>query len=160
MNWFKWLFFWQKKEEPAPIHSPPALPPAVIDTTPLSHVFLEAIQESYDEQYKAELELLNDTKLREYIKNAIKEINKDITGESYSFIHLYPHEVGVSTKAWVPFAKILIELCKTIDLPVENKGSHLYFDKEKVIVAFDNLKKQVIDIDERTRAMLSQGIYR
>lgn len=158
MNW-DWFFFWRKKLPP-PIHELPAPQPAAVDTTPLNDVFLEAIQESYDEQYKAELELLNDSKLREYVKNAVKEVNKDITGESYSFIHLYPHEVGISDKAWMPFAKILIELFKTIGVHAENKGGHLYLDKKEVIEAFSNLKRNVIDIDERTRAMLSQGIYR
>jgi hypothetical protein len=159
VSWYDWLVFWKK---PAPIHELPAAEP-VKEThvpLPLTDVFLEAIQETYNEQYKAEQELLNDSKLRDYIKKAIKKINKDLTGDSYSFIHVHPHDVGISGAIWDPFAKILIELCKHIDLPAENKGGHLYLEKKDVARAFGALKKTSIDIDERTRAMLSTGIYR
>lgn len=167
MSWYDFFFFWRKKEA-APIHEPPALPVAVAvtyqvpgdDSKSLNDIFLDAIQEVHEEQYEVERELLNDKKLLDYIKRSIKEIKKDLTGDSHTFIHFYPHDINMDSRIWAPFSKILIELFKTIDIPVEHKGSYLYMEKSHVSKAFDALKKQIIDIDERTRTMLSTGIYR
>lgn len=154
MNWFLRLLGFKKVEVPAPIHELPAAP------VPLNDVFLEAIQESYDAQYKLELELMNDAKLREYIKNTVKAMVNDLEYDRYDFIMLYPHDAKISPHIWEPFAKIMSELCKTIDLPTELRDGHLYAKKSDVKRAFNALKVRVIDIDERVRAMLSQGIYR
>ncbi len=145
------------KKVPAPIHceSLPEFSPV-----PLNDVFLEAIQESYDEEYKLEIELLNDAKLREYIKNAVKAMTRGLTKESYDFILIHPSDAKIDARIWKPFGDILVRLCKEIDLPAVNEGSYVNVKKKDVRAAFDKLKKQVIDIDERTRAMLSQGIYR
>ncbi len=159
MNWLLRLFGLGRKELPAPIHgtSVPQLPPASV---PLQDVFMEAIQESYDEQYKLELELLNDAKLREYVKNMVKAMNKGLTKDSYDFILLHPSDAKINERIWSPFAKIMIQLCKSIDIPAKDESSYLNVSKKDVKAAFEKLKRDVIDIDERTRAMLSQGIYR
>jgi hypothetical protein len=156
-NWLRILFGIRPKELPAPIHgeSLPELPPA-----PLNDVFLEAIQESYDETYRLELELLNDAKLREYIKNTVKAMSRGLTKDSYDFILIHPSDAKINDKIWHPFAKIMIQLCAEIGIKAKDETSYLNVDKKQVREAFEKLKKQVIDIDERTRAMLSQGIYR
>lgn len=154
MNWFLRLLGFKKVEAPAPIHELPAAP------VPLNDVFLEAIQETYDEQYKAELELMNDSKLREYVKNTVKAMSRGLTKDSHNFILLHASDAKIDEKAWRAFAKIMVRLCEEIGLPAKDEGGYINVNKKDVAKAFENLRKQVIDIDERTRAMLSQGIYR
>jgi len=157
MSWFSWLLFWQKKE------LPPAIPldsPIIQEIPRLDDIFLEAIQESHEEVYKLERELLNDEKLRSYIKKVVKTMSTSVNKDSYDFILVHPHDCGVDSRVWGPFAQIIIQLCKSIDLPATDEGSYLKVMKKDVRKAFGALKHQVIDIDERTRAMLSTGIYR
>ena len=94
IEWFLKLLGFKKVA--APIHCEP-LPEFTPPPAPLNDVFLEAIQETYDETYKLELELLNDSKLRDYIKKAVKKMNKDLHADSYSFVHIHPHDVGISS---------------------------------------------------------------
>lgn len=160
MNWLFRLFGIGKKElapAPAPIHDDS---PLVQAAPTLDDIFLEAIQESHEEIYKLEYELLNDVKLRDHIKSAVKAMHVGANKDSYDFILIHPHECGIDSKVWPVFAQILIRLCQSIGLPATDEGSYLKVLKKDVSRAFGALKKQVIDIDERTRAMLSQGIYR
>jgi len=162
VNWFYKLLGFKEKQLPPPGHEEPIyeLPGAYTTPVPLDDVFLEAIQESYDEEYKLELQLLNDAKLRQYVKNSVKAMTSGLTKDSYDFILIHPSDAKIDAKIWKPFAQILIALCKEIGLPAEAESGYINVKKKDVKKAFDNLKKQVIDIDERTRAMLSQGIYR
>lgn len=176
MSW-DWLFFW--REKPAlPIHRPPVViddneqklveeveeslnpyePPQLGS---MRNVFLEAIQETQEEQVKLESELLNDNKLREYVKNVIKATAKKLLEDKHNFILIHPHEVKLSNdKLWPLFAKIMVKLFKEIDINAQIADTYLDLDKKEVREAFSKMKRQSIDIDERTRAMLSQGIYR
>jgi len=158
MNWLLRLFGLGKKElPPAPIHDDS---PLVQAATTLDDIFLEAIQESHEEIYKLEYELLNDAKLRSYIKAAVKIMHAGVNKDSYDFILIHPHECGLDSKVWPVFAQILIRLCQSIGLPATDEGPYLKVMKKDVAKAFGALKKQIVDIDERTRAMLSTGIYR
>lgn len=159
-QWLTTFFFGERRAKQLPAADVHDESPIVQSAVLLDDIFLEAIQESHEEVYKLEYELLNDNKLRTYIKNAVKEMNVGVNKDSYEFILIHPHDCGVNSKVWTPFAQIMIRLCKSIDLPATDEGSYLKVMKKDVRKAFGALKKQVIDIDERTRAMLSQGIYR
>ena len=160
IDWFLRLLGFRKVIPALPAVSVESELEPILAPVPLNDVFLEAIQETYDEQYKAELELLNDKKLREYVKNMVKAMSRGINKDSYDFILLSYSDAKIDSNAWRPFAKIMIKLCAEIDLAAQDDGNYINVKKKDVKRAFDNLKKQVIDIDERTRAMLSQGIYR
>jgi hypothetical protein len=54
----------------------------------------------------------------------------------------------------------MIGLFKSINLPATNEGTYMKLMKDDIKQAFGALKRPTIDIDERMRAMLSQGIYR
>lgn len=159
MSWYDFFFFWRKKEA-APIHEPLALAESTYEHVPLSDVFMEAIQETYDEQYKLELELLNDKRLREYIKNAVKAMSMGLNKDTYDFVLIHASDVNIDSRIFPVFGKIMVKLCAEIDLPIKFEDSYLNIKKNDIRKSFDNLKKQVIDIDERARTMLSTGIYR
>jgi len=162
MNWLLRLFGLGPKELPrAPIHEP--APAAYIEppTVPLlSDIFREAIQETHDEINQLERELLDDVKLRQYIKNTVRAMTLGLNKDSYDFILIHPSDAKISDKIWRPFAQIMVKLCAEIGIHAKDEATYLNVDKKEVRKAFTNLKKQVVDIDERTRAMLSQGIYR
>lgn len=171
-NWLRILFGMEvrPKELPAPIHEPTEpevvgndweiLPPPPTPAFSIQEVFFEAIQEAHEEAYKAERELLDDAKLRKYIKGVIKTISTGMNKDSYEFVLIHPHDIKLPDASWEPFCQIMIGLFKTIDLKATNEGSYMKVMKKDVKKAFGGLKKPIIDIDERTRAMLSQGIYR
>jgi len=162
MNWLLRLFgLGPKALPPAPIHEPG--PAAYIEppTAPLlSDIFREAIQETHDEINQLERELLDDVKLRQYIKNTVRAMTLGLNKDSYDFILIHPSDAKISDKIWRPFAQIMVQLCAEIGIKAKDETTYLNVDKKEVRKAFANLKKQVVDIDERTRAMLSQGIYR
>lgn len=162
MSWFSWLIFWKKKSEPEPVPDQRLLmPPVPTPAIELRDVFLEAIQEVHEEVYAKERELLNDTKLRSYIKNFISAVSTDLAkGDHYDFILVHSYQVKIDKDIWSPFSLIMIELLKSIDLPAEKSDDYIKLQKADVRRVFGDLKKQVIDIDERARTMLSQGIYR
>lgn len=168
MNWLLRLLGLGPKELPAPIHEPSEPEVVANDWEPrpptpffsLQDVFFEAIQEAHEEAYKAERELLDDVKLRKYIKGVIKAISLGMNKDAYEFILIHPHDIKLPNASWEPFYQIMIGLFKTIDLKATNEGTYMKVMKKDVKRAFGGLKKPVIDIDERTRAMLSQGFYR
>jgi hypothetical protein len=160
MNWLYRLLGLGPKELPAapPIHEAPAI--EVAETYPgIQDIFLDTIQEVHDETYKLERELLDDAKLRGYIKNTIRAIMPHMT-DRYEFVLIHPSDVNINEKIWATFCQIMIGLFKTIDLPATNEGTYMKLMKDDIKKSFGALKKSTIDIDERMRAMLSQGIYR
>lgn len=167
MNWFLKLFGLGPKELPAPIHEPePDVVGADWEPQPpkpafsIQDIFYEAIQEAHEEAYKAERELLNDVKLRKYIKEFIKTIGLGLNKDNYDFILIHPHDIKLPEASWTPFAQIMIGLFKEIGLKATDEGRYLKLMKKDVKKSFGGLKKPILDIDERTRAMLSQGVYR
>jgi hypothetical protein len=170
MNWLLRLFGLGKKElPPAPIHDiiEPGMvfgadwePRPPMPTFSIQDVFFEAIQEAHEEAYKAERELLDDAKLHKYVKNVIKAIGLGMNKDAYEFVLIHPHDIKLPNASWEPFCQIMIGLFKTIDLKATNEGTYMKVMKKDVKNAFGGLKKPVLDIDERMRAMLSQGIYR
>lgn len=167
MSWFTQFLSWfgyqdkkllAAKTEQAVVEDwEPKVPTPTFD---LREVFLEAIQEVHEETYKAERELLNDTKLRSYIKNVIKAVGSGLSSDRYDFVLIHAHDAQVPNGAWTPFARIMIELFKEIGLPATNEGSYIKVMKADVKKAFGALKTEVVDVDERVRTMLSQGVYR
>jgi hypothetical protein len=169
MNWLLKLFGLGKKElAPAPIHqeSNPEIvgeywvPDPLVPKFNMQDVFLDAIQEAHEETYRAELELLDDEKLRKYIKNVIKTISVGVNKDAYEFVLIHPHDVKIPPASWEMFCGIMVGLFETISLKVTNEGNYMKVMKKDVKKSFRALKRPVIDIDERTRAMLSQGVYR
>lgn len=169
MNWLLKLFGLGKKElAPAPIHheiesstvGATWFPDPLVPKFSMQDVFLDAIQEVHEETYRAELELLDDEKLRNYIKNVIKAISVGVNKDAYEFVLIRPHDVRVPPASWELFCGIMIGLFETINLKVTNEGNYMKVMKKDVKKSFRALKRPVVDIDERTRAMLSQGIYR
>lgn len=159
MNWFYKLLGFKEKELPAPGYEEPIREePREEKPFNIQEVFLEAIQEAHEEAYIAERELLNDVKLQKYIRDTIKVIASN--NDHYEFVLVHPHDIKLPAASWAPFAQIMIGLFKEINLKASDEGSYLKVMKKDVKRAFGSLKKQTIDIDERTRAMLSQGIYR
>lgn len=149
IDWIKSLF---GSKQPAP-----ALPPARPD---LSKVFLEAIDEVEQETHRQELELLQGTKLQDALKKAIKKMAAQLP-DKYDFVLVHDSDVGVQKGAFPIFYKVIKGVLQEYEIPSSMDGdSYFKVDKKHIRPAFEKLRNRNVDIDEHTRSLLRQGIYR
>lgn len=143
MSWFTDLF--EKKEEPKDLKT----------------VFIEVVQERQQE-LRRNRELLDDAKLARLIRKTIKYLVTEMSkkDDKYSFVLIHDSSVGLDTDVFNTYCKIFRGVCKELDITVEIESSYMKVEKRDMQRAFDKITQGGIDIDERTRAMLSQGIYR
>jgi hypothetical protein len=169
MNWFLKLFGLGPKELPAPIHDEPeptVCPPVTSEdefkfavSSSLNEVFIEAVNEVHAARYEKEKELLNNQKLREYIKKFLKYGVSEAPTHQFSFL-VSSSDLGMPTAVLYTFYKIVNELCQNFKIKTEWTGQYISVDCKSFMAAMEGLYVPTIDIDERMRAMLSQGIYR
>lgn len=145
MSWFTNLF--GKKEEPTP--------------ESLITMFMDSVKEVHGEQRKLEQELNDNAKLSRLIKKTIRAmVEEEAKNDSYSFIHIHHFQIGVKEPIFQVYARIFSGVAKELGLPVEIEKGYIRVQKRDLREAFEKLRNSEVDIDERTRAMLSQGIYR
>jgi hypothetical protein len=145
MSWFTDLF--GKKEDPTP--------------ESLSAMFVDSVKEVHAEQRKLERELNDNAKLSKLIRKTIRAmVDEEAKGDTYSFIHVHHFQIGVKETVFQVYARIFSGVAKELGLPVEIEKGYIRVQKRDLREAFEKLRSSEVDIDERTRAMLSQGIYR
>ncbi len=145
MGWFSNLF--GKKEDPTP--------------ESLSAMFVSSVQEVHAEQRKLEQELNDNNKLAKLIKKTIHAmVEEEAKNDTYSFIHIHHFQIGMKEPVFQVYARIFKGVAKEIGMPVEIEKGYFRVQKKDLRATFEKLRGSEVDIDERTRAMLSQGIYR
>jgi DNA-directed RNA polymerase subunit L len=169
MNWLLRLLGLGPKElPPAPIQEEPLVvtPPVTSEEefkfavgNVLNEVFLEAVNEVHAARYEKEKELLNDQKLRAYIKKFLKYGVSEAPSHQHSFL-VSSSDLGMEKSILYTFYKIVHELCNNFKIKTEWTGQYISVDSPSFMAAMETLYTPVINIDERMRAMLSQGIYR
>lgn len=145
MSWFTDLF--GKKEEPTP--------------ESLSSMFVSSVQKVQSEQRKLEQELNDNAKLAKLIKKTIHAmVEEEAKNDTYSFIHIHHFQIGLKEPVFQIYARIFKGVAKELGMPVELEKGYFRVQKRDLRETFEKLRDSGVDIDERTRAMLSQGIYR
>jgi len=127
------------------------------------NIFKEAAREALQKYHQQELELLDDEKLCEYIKDTVKYLVNDLVTNASS-VNILVGQVRVPKipkAAWNTFALIFCKLCKELGIEIASfTGDYIHVDKCSFEKFINSLKEDYIDIDERVRAMLSTGPYR
>lgn len=130
--------------------------------SPFHDVFYDVFKEVNEERTKAERDLLNDEKLRTYLKNSFKylasQLVKDIKGTSM----ISSLDAKVPAPAWETYRKIFCGLCLElgINANVPVTSEYINVEMSSVKKAFDKMCVKQVDVDERIRAMLHKGPYR
>lgn len=144
MRWFTDLFG-KKEEEPKS----------------LSAMFIESVQEVHHEVRKLERELNDNAKLAKLFKKTIQEIvQEENKNDTYNFIHIHSFQIGLKEPVFQVYARIFKSVAAELGLKVELEKGYFRVYKADLRKTFEKLRGSEVDIDERTRAMLSQGIYR
>jgi hypothetical protein len=163
MNWLLNLF--KKDEPPTPIHRTRPAPTneeelKFVITSSLNDVFLEAIKEAQAARFEKEKVLMDDVKLAQFIKNFMKYSALEADVNSDSFL-VSCSNVEVPSNVFETFYKIIQPLCEGLGIQVKWRNGYISVDVSSFKRATENIQPSFkIDIDERTRAMLSSGIYR
>lgn len=158
MNFFTRLFSSpkiQKKEEEINYNLLPST------TLSLNDIFVETIKEVERETYKQEFELLQDDKLAEYLRAAVKYMAANLNKDTYSFILIHPRDLKIPANIFATFCEIARKVFKEYGINIDlSSPGYLRVEKLEVNKCFKSLRTTSIDIDERVRAMLSRGVYR
>jgi hypothetical protein len=162
MNWFLNLF---KKPKPTPIHRTMPTPTneeelKFVITSSLNDVFLEAVKEAQEARFEKEKILMDDAKLAQFIKNFMKYSALEADKNSGLFL-VGCSNVEVPSNVFETFYKIIQPLCEGLGIQVKWRNGYISVDVDSFKSATEKVQPSFkIDIDERTRAMLSSGIYR
>lgn len=127
-------------------------------------VFREAAQEVGQKFHEYDAELLDNDKLRGYIKMTVKYLaTKFFTDSSAANILVCCGDMkDFPTGLWTSFMLIFCKLCEELGISAStSSGGYIHVDRTSFGKFMDSLAKDyVINIDERVRAMLSSGPYR
>ncbi len=150
-------------EEPKPTEQPDQLA-CLVSHNPLQTTFMEAFRETHRLMHEKELELLNDEKLRSYLKKSFSYLATQLlTVGSGSSILFSADHIGMPPTLFHPtFFHIFQGVCKELEIEAKfPNDTYIFVNVRSLRKAVEKLSLPEVDVEERIRAMcFKNGPYR